>query len=144
MIIKLYEDKYRDDTIFMVLSAKDALGRKPTINEDLLNVQANYFDKGDLFWIALDDNDRVIGSVGYNSVANSEDVVLHRLFVKYNLKHQGIGTVLLETAENYLKCIGKKCAIVHLGNKEDFYESWQFYPKHGYIEFEQNYMKKVL
>ena len=29
MEIKLYEDKYRDDMIFMVLQAKDALGRKP-------------------------------------------------------------------------------------------------------------------
>lgn len=38
MIIKPYEEKYRDDLIFMVLQAKDALGRKPTINEDLLDI----------------------------------------------------------------------------------------------------------
>ena len=36
MEIKLYEDKYRDDMIFMVLQAKDTLGRLPSINEDLL------------------------------------------------------------------------------------------------------------
>ena len=29
MEIKLYEDRYRDDMIFMVLQAKDALGRIP-------------------------------------------------------------------------------------------------------------------
>ena len=97
-----------------------------------------------MFWIALDDNDRVIGSVGYNSIENSNDVVLHRLFVKANLKHQGIGTALLKTVEEHLKAIGKKAAIVHLGNKEHFYESWQFYPKHGYVEYEPNYMRKVL
>ena len=34
VIIKPYEEKYRDDMIFMVLGAKDALGRIPTINED--------------------------------------------------------------------------------------------------------------
>lgn len=61
-----------------------------------------------MFWIALSDNDRVIGSVGYNSIANSDDVALHRLFVKYNLKHQGIGTALLKTVEELLKAIGKK------------------------------------
>lgn len=33
MIIKPYEDQYRDDLIFMILQAKDALGRKPGINE---------------------------------------------------------------------------------------------------------------
>ena len=39
MIIKPYEESYRDDLIFMVLQAKDALGRKPTINEDLLDIK---------------------------------------------------------------------------------------------------------
>ena len=66
MRIQLYEDKYRDDLIFMVLQAKDALGRTPTINEDLLDIQHCYFDRGDLFWVALDENDRVIGSIGYS------------------------------------------------------------------------------
>ena len=142
-IIK-FEPQYRDDLIFMILEAKNALGRVPGLNEDLLDIQKCYFDNGDMFWIALDDNDRVIGSVGYNSIPNCDDVVLHRLFVKANLKHQGIGTALLKTAEEHLKAIGKKAVIVHLGNKEDFYESWQFYPKHGYVEFKPGYMIKHL
>ena len=142
-IIK-FESKYRDDLIFMILEAKNALGRVPGLNEDLLDIQKNYFDKGNMFWIALDDNNRVIGSIGYNSTQNSDDVVLHRLFVKANLKHQGIGTILLKTAEDHLRAIGKKTVIVHLGNKEDFYESWQFYPKHGYVEYAPSYMKKNL
>ena len=41
MTIKLFEEKYRDDLIVMVLQAKDALGRKPTINEDYI-VEADY------------------------------------------------------------------------------------------------------
>ena len=49
MTIIEYEDKYRDDLIFMVLQAKDALGKVPTINEDLLDVNVNYFQKGDKF-----------------------------------------------------------------------------------------------
>ena len=142
-IIK-FESKYRDDLIFMILEAKNALGRVPGLNEDLLDVEKNYFAKGDMFWVALDYNDRVIGSVGYNSIFGSDDVVLHRLFVKYNLKHQGIGSALLKTVEEHLKAIGKKTVTVHLGNKEDFYESWQFYPKHGYVEFKPNYMRKEL
>lgn len=142
-IIK-FEPKYRDDLIFMILEAKNALGRVPGLNKDLLDIQANYFDKGDMFWIALDGNDRVIGSVGYSSVENTDEVVLHRLFVKANLKRQGIGTALLKTAEEHLKSIGKKAVIVHLGDKEHFYESWSFYPKHGYTEYAPNYMRKEL
>ncbi len=64
MEIKLYEDKYRDDMIFMVLQAKDALGRIPRLNEDLLDIKAHYFDRGDMFWIAVNDNDRVIKGIG--------------------------------------------------------------------------------
>lgn len=140
-IIK-FSPEYRDDLIFMILKAKNALGRVPGLNEDLLDIKKNYFDKGDMFWIAVDDNNRVIGSVGYSSVEGTDEVVLHRLFVKHSLKHQGIGTALLKTAENHLKAIGKKAVTVHLGDKEHFYESWQFYPKHGYAEYSPNYMRK--
>ncbi len=142
-IIK-FSPEYRDDLIFMILEAKNALGRVPGLNEDLLDIQKNYFDKGDMFWLAVDENDRVIGSVGYSSIPGSEDAVLHRLFVKHSLKRQGIGTALLKTAEEYLISVGKKGAIVHLGNKEHFFESWQFYPKHGYVEYEPGYMRKQL
>ena len=100
MRIILFESKYRDDLIFMILEAKNALGRIPGLNEDLLDIQKNYFDNGDMFWVAVDDNDRVIGSVGYNSIQGTSEVVLHRLFVKYDLKHCGLGTKLLHTAED--------------------------------------------
>lgn len=34
-----YSDQYRDDMIFMVLEAKNTLGRIPHLNEDLLDIQ---------------------------------------------------------------------------------------------------------
>ena len=46
MLIKPYEEKYRDDLVFMVLQAKDALGRIPSINADLLDINAYYFELG--------------------------------------------------------------------------------------------------
>ena len=140
-----YEDKYRDDMIFMVLSAKDALGRKPTINEDLLDVKKNYLDKGDMFWIALDDSDRVIGCIGYSRTERPNEAFLHRLYVKATLKHQGIGTALLKTVESAMKENGITASLVHLGEpKEQWLESYSFYPKHGYLEYEPRYMKKSL
>jgi GNAT superfamily N-acetyltransferase len=140
-----YEDKYIDDMIFMVLSAKDALGRKPTINEDLLDVKKNYLDKGDMFWIALDDSDRVIGCIGHSGTERANEAFLHRLYVKPSLKHQGIGTALLKTAESAMKENGITASLVHLGEpKEQWFESYSFYPKHGYLEYEPRYMKKSL
>lgn len=142
-IIK-FDNKYRDDMIFMVLEAKNALGRVPGLNPDLLNIQSNYFDKGDMFWIALDENDRVIGSVGFNTNENGRDVTLHRLFVKFNLKHQGIGTALLHTAEKYIKALERKTIYINLGIGEEWFESRAFYTKHAYMEYAPNKMKKEL
>ena len=145
MIIKPYEEKYRDDLIFMVLQAKDALGRKPTINEDLLDIKSNYFDRGDMFWIAIDENDRVIGSVGYSKIENTDEAFVHRLYVKASEKHKGIGTALLQVAENEMIKQGIAVSLVHLGEpKEQWFESYSFYPKHGYREYEPRYMRKDL
>ena len=145
MTIKLYEEKYRDDMIFMVLQAKDALGRTPTINPDLLDVIANYFDKGTAFWVAVDDNDRVIGSVGYSKTECPTEAFLHRLFVKPTEKHKGIGTALLQTAEKEMRENGITTSHVHLGEpREQWLESYSFYPKHGYVEYAPRYMSKEL
>ena len=136
-----YAEKYRDDMIFMVLEAKDALGSIPRLNEDLLDIQKNYLDTGDMFWLAVDENDRVIGCVGYNSVPDTREVRLHRLYIKAARKRQGIGTRLLQTVEQHLRERGKTAAHVHLGGKE-YFESRSFYPKHGYREYALDMMKK--
>ena len=145
MVIKPYEEKYRDDMIFMVLQAKDALGRIPSINKDLLDIRANYLDCGDMFWVAIDENDRVIGCVGYSKTQNTTEAFLHRLYVKAAEKRKGIGTALLQTAENAMRNQGVSVALVHLGQpKEQWFESYAFYPKHGYWEYAPGYMRKNL
>jgi len=140
-----FEESYRDDLIFMILQAKDALGRKPGLNEDLLDIKSHYFDKGGRFWIAIDENDRVIGSVGYVRVDGTNEAFIHRLFVKVVEKHKGIGTALLKVAEECMKNNKILVSKVHLGiPKEEWFESYSFYPKYGYEEYEDGYMKKLL
>ena len=128
MNIKPYDEKYRDDLIFMVLQAKDALGRRPTINEDLFDIRANYINRGDMFWIAVDDNDRVVGCIGYSRITDTTEAFIHRLYVKATEKRKGI-----------------TISRIHLGSpKEQWFESYSFYPKHGYHEYEKRYMLKIL
>ena len=145
MIIKPYEEKYRDDLIFMVLQAKDALGRIPTISKDLLDIRAHYLDPGDMFWLAVDEADRVVGCIGYSRTEDPSEAFLHRLYVKASEKRKGIGTALLQTAENALRKARISVALVHLGEpKEQWFESYAFYPKHGYQAYGPRYMRKRL
>ena len=145
MTIIEYNDSYRDDMIFMVLQAKDALGRKPSINPDLLDVKANYFDKGDAFFLAIDEDDRVIGCGGFSRIPDTNEAFLHRLYVKASEKRRGIGSALLERIEAEMKARGIAVSKVHLGEpREQWFESYAFYPKHGYAEYEPWYMKKEL
>lgn len=138
-----FEAKYRDDMIFMVLSAKDALGRVPRLNPDLLDIEAAYLRKGGGFWLALDDADRVIGCIGYSAEPDPSEVTLHRLYVKPALKRQGVGSALLETAEDAIRKAGKTAVRVHLGGAE-YRESRLFYPKHGYTYTDPDHMRKAL
>lgn len=96
-----------------------------------------------MFWIALDDNDRVIGCIGCNLLPDSE-AILHRLYVKYSLKRQGIGTKLLDTAENFARENNRRIMKVHLGEKITYFESRYFYTKHGYIFIDEDHMEKKL
>ena len=141
MKIIMFEEKYRDDMIYMVLSAKNALGRVPRLNEDLLDIKANYFDKGHPFWIAIDEFDRVIGCIGTKQNENN-NLFLSHLYVKYDFKRHGIGGKLLKLAEDSAKERGYKEVHVHLGR--EYLESHLFYPKHGYKQYKDLYMKKEL
>ena len=142
MKIILYQEKYRDDMIFMVLEAKNALGRVPGLNEDLLDIGRHYLSRGEKFWLAINDDDRVIGCVGYNRYTENAAKV-HRLYVKCTMKRQGIGSALLQTVEEEMRAVGYQYSVVHLGGKE-YFESRYFYPKHGYVEYEPDYMYKEL
>lgn len=137
-----FEDKYRDDMIFMVLEAKDALGVMPRLNNDLLDIKSNYYENGTKFWLAVDDNDRVAGCLGYEDLGFGA-VKLHRFYVKASMKRQGIGSQLLQAAESTIEKSGYREILVHLGGPE-FFESREFYAKKGYVEYQANWMKKII
>ena len=138
--IKQYDDYYRDDMIFMVLSAKDALKKIPSINPDLLDIKTNYIDKGDMFWIALGENNRVIGCVGYETIKPLE-ARIHRLYIKPELKRQGIGSALLEILVKHVKEKGYNKLSIHTGD-EKYWESKLFYKAKGFVEVEPNILER--
>ena len=139
-----YEDSYKDQLLSMVLEARIALGVSPQLKADLYDIKANYLDKGDMFYLAVEDG-VVIGCLGFSRIDDSNEAFLHRFYVKAQRKHQGIGTALLQTVENTMREKGITVSRVHLGGpKEQWYESYAFYPKNGYEAYEPRYMMKKL
>ncbi|MBD3950082.1 GNAT family N-acetyltransferase [Tuanshanicoccus lijuaniae] len=140
-----YDDKYKNQLLAMVSQARMAIGLSATVRSDLYDIQANYFDKGDMFWIAVDGNNTLIGCIGYSRINNQDEAFLHRFYIRALNKHQGIGTALLNVAEKTMKNRGINISRVHLGEpKEKWFESYSFYPKNGYVEHESRYMMKKL
>ena len=130
-----FQEKFRDDTIFCLLSAKDALGEVPHLNEDVLHIQEYYFNKGDMFWIALDENQRVIGMIGTDTVSNT-DMWLRRMFIKPELKRNGLGSALFSVAEKY--AVTKGLSIIHTRFFDYYTEASEFYPSKGFVETERH------
>ena len=135
-----YDPRYRDDMIYVTLSAKDALGCVPRLNEDLLDVPGRYLQSGGGFFLALDGQDRVAGCIGV--LIDGASARLHRLYVKPALKRQGIGSLLLARAERFAVQHGAEEAVVHMGDPRFYWESIPFYEKHGYLETEPRWRKK--
>ena len=125
---------YRDDTIFCVLLAQEELGRIPELRVDLLDIQTYYFDKGDMFWVVIDKNDRVVGALGTQKVSETK-MWLKRFFIKPSFKRQGLGSDLLGVTEQYATLEG--ITHIHTRFAEDFVEAPLFYRSKGFVEFER-------
>ena len=136
-----YQEKYRDDMIFMVLESKNSQGFIPRLNSDLLDVRSNYLNLGTRFWLAIDDNDRVIGCLGFN-VMGAGTAKLHRFYIKANLKRTGIGSALLKHAEDYIFGIGYREIVVHIGGNE-YEDARKFFPARGYVEYQSSWLRKI-
>lgn len=124
-----FEDNLRDDAIFCLLTAKHHLGRVPSLNEDLLDVKKSYFDKGDMFWLAVNDVNRVVGMIGTNTISLS-DMWLKRLYILPDFKRNGIASALLTTAETF--AVSRNITKIHTRFADHYREALLFYPAKGF------------
>ena len=130
MKIIRYQEKYRDDMLFCLLLAKDAIGRRPSINVDLFDIEGEYFANGDMFWLAVDDEERVLGMLGVH-IVSQEDMWLKRFYIKPMQKRMGIGSRLLLQAKEF--AISKGIQNIHTRFSDDYEEAAAFYSAKGFI-----------
>lgn len=135
-MIKIYEDRYKKEVIDLILHVQNAeydVGISTEEQPDILDIQSSYINNGGNFWVALNDNDEVVGSIGLQKETN-EVAVLKKFFVykEYRGKEFGIGTDLYKALIDFAKKQGLSKIILDTPSKAT--RSHSFYKKVGFNE----------
>lgn len=105
--------------------------------EELLREEViwDYKKSGGNFWIALDKDSNIIGTIGLLKIDNNK-CCLKRMYVSKNYRGINIAKNLLNTLENYVKEL--KCSTIELHTLVSFERAINFYKKNGFKIIEDN------
>jgi ribosomal protein S18 acetylase RimI-like enzyme len=101
----------KDQSACRKLYVEGLMGGKIAENDtglDIDDIQAAYMVEGNHFWVAEDEQKRIVGMVGVQH-HEADSAEIRRLRVQQDMRRRGIGSRLLETAlrfcqdRNYLK-----------------------------------------
>lgn len=135
-MITVYDDRYKEEVIKQILYVQNVeygVGISVEEQPDILDIQANYIKDGGNFWVALNDNGEVVGTIGLQKKTN-EVAVLKKFFVykDYRGKEFGIGTGLYKALLDFAKKQGFSKIILDTPSKAT--RSHSFYKKVGFKE----------
>lgn len=112
MTIKNYEEKYRNQVIALILYIQNFENRLDLSLEDqpdLNDINACYRKNGGGFWIAVDDCDRVIGTLG---LVNKNGIcgILKKFFIEREFRggEKGVSAELFEHLLEHARSCGMK------------------------------------
>lgn len=134
--ITTYSDKYRQQTIDLVLDIqRNEFGVPATLEEqpDLNDIPAFCKQWKGEFWLALNNNDEVIGTIAILDIDNQQGA-LRKMFVRadHRGKQFGVGLALLDGLFGWAAQKGMK--EVFLGTTEMFVAAHKFYEKNKFDE----------
>ncbi len=130
------ENAYRDEVIALVLSIQNGeagLGLTLDDQPDLLDIDAHYGATGGGFWVALDDENRVVGTLGLQ-VRENACGVMKKFFVakSFRGKEYGVSGQLFDCLTD---CAARNnLATIVLDTPAVATRSHAFYRKKGFLE----------
>lgn len=139
MQIKCYEDKYKNQVIALILYLQNFDNRVDLSLEDqpdMNNIPAYYLDNGGGFWLAVNDMDDVIGTIGL-LIEPPHYGVLKKFFVNphYRGKEVGVSNDLYACLEEHAK--RKDIQTIILDTPSACHRAHGFYRKKGFETISQ-------
>ncbi|MBT2658350.1 GNAT family N-acetyltransferase [Bacillus sp. ISL-18] len=135
-MITVYDERYKEEVINLIMYVQNvefSVGISMEEQPDILDIQSNYINDGGNFWVALNDNGEVVGSIGLQRKTN-EIAVLKKFFVYkgYRGKEFGIGTGLYKALLDF--ATKQRYSKVLLDTPSKATRSHSFYKKVGFKE----------
>ena len=144
MTITQYEDKYKDQTINLILSIQQDefnIDTKEEDRPDLQDIPSTYLDHPHSnFWLALY-NDNVIGTISIASITKHK-LALQNMYVHKDFRGMKYDTAskLLKETINFAK--EKDIKKIFLGTAADFFAAHKFYERNGFAQINKESLPK--
>lgn len=136
LIVKEYssefEKKVKDFLLNLCISELGYPQWEDSIRNEVLE---SYKEEGGNFWIALDKESNIIGTIGASKIDGNK-CCLKRMYVNKNYRGINIAQKLLNTLENHVKEL--KYSTIELHTLVSFDRAINFYKKNGFKITEDN------
>ncbi len=104
---------------------------------DLGRFSEIYNSEGNKYWVAEDENGKIVGGTGIGDLGNCV-CELQKMYFLPEARGQGIANKLMELALAYAKKYYRKCYLETLDNMT---RAQRFYEKHGFIRVDKPVVK---
>ena len=136
MKIITYTDKYKEQVIKLIFDiAEIELGHHSQSGRaDIKNIPEFYQrNECENFWLAIDGKNNVVGTVALSDRKNGNGE-LQRMYVRQDMRRQGIATALLEELLNFAR--QKKYKTIYLTTFDEPGAKHYFYQNNGFKKTE--------
>lgn len=124
-----YDEKVKDLITEVFIEEFEFEQYRETIKEE--NILVEYLSNGGNFWIAIDNENNVIGTIGAKALEN-KTLEVKRVYVKKDCRGKGISQKLYNILENF--AIEKGFESLFLGTYDKLERAIGFYYKNNFID----------
>lgn len=129
-----FTEKYKNQVIQLILNIQNKeAGINLTLNEqpDLNDIQKSYMMQGGNFWIAINEKDEVIGTIGIINKTNGY-AVLKKFFVHSDYRKKKVGFQLYQILLKF--CRNNHIKVIILDTSSVATASHKFYEQNGFAK----------